>query len=118
MTKLNDIKKIALSLMASLYLIPISVYAEEYILLKDVSFMKYNRGIFVNSWKPRRFSGATYDGQYFPITQISENYIRKKIGSWCRVYLKDIKPVSLYVEVDGEYLILKHDSEDYLKFKC
>ena len=44
--------------------------------------------------------------------------IRKKIGGWCRVYIEDIHPMSLYVKSNGKIRVFKHDPEDYLKFKC
>ena len=105
-------------LTAFLLIIPINLHAETYFPLIEVKFMKYERGIFIKKWVQTRFSGAAYNGQYVPISKISENYIRKKMGGWCRVYIEDIYPMSLYVESNGKKRVFKHDREDYLTFKC
>ena len=118
MTKNNFLKKYIFAIILSSLFIPIRIHAETYLPLIEVRFMKYERGIFIKKWVPTRFSGAAYNGQYVPISTISEKYIRKKIGGWCRVYIEDIYPMSLYVESNGKVRVFEHDSEDYLTFKC
>ena len=114
----NILGKYMYVLIAVSLIIPINLHAETYFPLIDVKFMKYERGIFIKKWVPTRFSGAAYNDQYVPISEISENYIRQKNGGWCRVYIEDIYPMSLYVKSNGKIRVFKHDPEDYLKFKC
>ena len=116
-TKLLSKKTFVAYVLTFIFLIAGGAHAE-FLKMKEVEFWKYERGFFLKSWKQRRFDGATYNGQSVPINQISSDVVRERIGVWCRVYLVDISPVSLFYENDGQKIIYDHDNEDYLKFKC
>lgn len=51
-----------------------SVGKAQFVQLKEVQFWQYDRGFFSNSWSRRQVDGATYNGQFFPLTQISEDF--------------------------------------------
>lgn len=55
---------------------------------------------------------------FFLLPKFQRILIKRKIGSWCRVYLQDMAPISLYYMKDGAAVIYLHDAEDYLKFRC